>query len=116
MDCNKLVGLNQMNCLSCVSNSIYCCCSHRWGNKDKRENEKNEFFMSCQILNLINSILQQEDTEWLDPLAVFTTSPECLYGVSHIALPTKHRLNDRKYYKVRNSCTKHKFTLQTQAK
>lgn len=54
----------------------------------------------CQILNLINSILQHEDTEWLDPLAVFTTSPECIYGVSHIALPTKHRLNDKKYHKA----------------
>lgn len=60
-----------------------------------------------------NSILQHEDSEWLDPIAVFTTSPECIYGVSHIALPTKHRLNDRKYYKA---SIVHKSTLQTQAK
>lgn len=66
----------------------------------------------CQILNLINSILQHEDTEWLDPLAVFTTSPECIYGVSHIALPTKHRLNDKKYHKASTNCTIDRFTLQ----
>lgn len=68
-----------------------------------------------QILNLINSILQHEDTEWLDPLAVFTTSPECIYGVSHIALPTKHRLNDKKYHKASTNCTIDRFTLQTLA-
>lgn len=65
-----------------------------------------------QILNLINSILQHKDTEWLDPLAVFTTSPECIYGVSHIALPTKHRLNDKKYHKASTNCTIDRFTLQ----
>lgn len=75
------------------------------GNNDKRLNEKNEYCILCMYsmsdieFNKL-SILQHEDTEWLDPLAVFTTSPECIYGVSHIALPTKHRLNDKKYHKA----------------
>lgn len=69
-------------------------------NNDKRENEKNEYCESCMYIMSENSILQHEDTEWLDPLAVFTTSPEYIYGVSHIALPTKHRLNDKKYHKA----------------
>ncbi|XP_061197922.1 probable leucine--tRNA ligase, mitochondrial [Saccostrea echinata] len=43
--------------------------------------------------------LRLDGIEWEEPLAVFTTTPECLYGVSHIALPTHHRLNDQKYYK-----------------
>lgn len=46
--------------------------------------------------------LQHDGVEWEDPLAVFTTTPEALYGVSHVALPTKHRLNVKKYYKVRD--------------
>ncbi|XP_056009191.1 probable leucine--tRNA ligase, mitochondrial isoform X2 [Ostrea edulis] len=43
--------------------------------------------------------LRHDGVEWEDPLAVFTTTPEALYGVSHVALPTKHRLNVKKYYK-----------------
>lgn len=59
--------------------------------------------------------LKYEDTEWLDPIEVFTTSPECIHGVSHIALPTKHRLNDRKYYKFQDKDDKKEILLSIEA-
>ena len=44
--------------------------------------------------------LFQKNGKYLrDPLSVFTSTPELLYGVSHIVLSETHRFNDPHHHK-----------------
>ncbi|XP_052816180.1 probable leucine--tRNA ligase, mitochondrial isoform X2 [Mya arenaria] len=49
-----------------------------------------------------------------DVLSIFTETPEAVYGISHIVLPTSHRYNQLQYYKhTGESCCKYQeLTIQ----